>query len=351
MAEAMGRYHTVMILAALMSASLALGTATALAEDTKAPTTPVALGLDILQEDGTDAATHAETSNPEAHTEASLTDEVQTTARTTLHEADATVEATVGDILDAQQVEETLTLVDQLPVDPINAPALIGFILVDEEDALEDPREPPKDHAVFTEQAPDSSTGLTPLAIALMLTPAATAAAAGAAHAGTPWLRRLLAGAPLTPFYSRITRSDVLDHDTRKRLYDALKAEPGLSIRTLAERLDVSRSTARHHVRMLQDADMVDAFMLGRCRVHHVTGDKQAAMRRHVLRNENRARIAAAIQEGERSISEIADAVDANVGSVHFHLEKLCEAGLAKRRENGRVTYKAGALEGSKRPA
>lgn len=350
MAEAMGRQRNVLVIAAFLSLSLTLGTASALIDDADPEATPLSVDIDPQ-----DATLEATATTPDATAKATVdaTDDAHGAPQAHVHahttptpdQAETTVDETltVGEILSPEQVHDTLALIDGLPLDPSEAPSLIGLVVIDEDEALQDRQDAPTGHAVFTEERPEPSTGITPLGIALILTPAAAVAAAGAVHAsgGTPWLRRLIVGAPLAPLYSRIARSDVLDHDARERIYSELEATPGLSIREISERLDIARSTTRHHVRILQEADMVDSCRIGRCRIHYVTGDKENAVRGHVLANENRARIQAALQDGEHSIREIADTVDANVGSVHFHLQKLCEVGLAKRRENGRVTYKA----------
>lgn len=181
--------------------------------------------------------------------------------------------------------------------------------------------------------------------VAFTIAPAAAMAAVAAVHVAPRlggW-RRLVSLIPLFPLYSRIAREDVLDHDTRAAVYELLKDEPGCSLEEITDRLDLSRSTARHHVRVLVDAEMIAHTSHGRCRIHYPVGREDEAIARHVLANENRARVARTLAEGPRSVTEIAEALDENAGAVHFHLKKLCEAGLVERRENGSITYRAAA--------
>lgn len=148
----------------------------------------------------------------------------------------------------------------------------------------------------------------------------------------------------LSPFlaslYSRIHRDDVLDHETRASAYELLRKEPGLSLGAIADRLDASRSTVRHHVRKLEEAGMVRHVTEGRCRIHYPTGREEEAITEHLLRNPKRARIVELLETRSLSLVELAHVLDANPGSIHFHLNKLREAGLVERHENGSVVYR-----------
>jgi len=172
---------------------------------------------------------------------------------------------------------------------------------------------------------------------------AAVATAATGAAARIPGLRRVLRVAPLAGLYSRIARDEVLDHETRREIFDLLKREPGRSVGELADAVDASRSTVRHHLRKLDQAGVVEHQRLGRSRIHFPVGREAEARARHLLENETRARVAAALADEPRTLTEVAERLDANAGSVHFHLEKLCEADLVERCEGEATTYRAAA--------
>lgn len=147
----------------------------------------------------------------------------------------------------------------------------------------------------------------------------------------------------LASLYSRIRRDDVLDHETRAAIYALLRKEPGLSLGDIAEQVGGSRSTVRHHVRKLEEADMVRHMTQGRCRIHYPVGREEEARTAHLLRNPKRARIVELLETRPLSLVELAHVLDANPGSVHFHLNKLTEAGLIERYENGSVVYRRAA--------
>lgn len=148
----------------------------------------------------------------------------------------------------------------------------------------------------------------------------------------------------LSPFlaslYSRITPGDVLDHETRAAAYELLRKQPGLSLGEIAEELGAARSTVRHHVRKLEEAGMVRHVTEGRCRIHYPTGREEEAVAEHLLRHPKRARIVELLGIRPLSLVELAHVMEANPGSVHFHLNKLTEAGLVERHENGSVVYR-----------
>lgn len=253
--------------------------------------------------------------------------------------ASASVDATgtAQPVLD--RMREIPIEIPHLPTDPSLLPVTV--------DASQDrkPAKAPAGHLALAgaQAAEQPSSSPVSDAIGAHLVPAAAAAALAALHV-EPSLRgwrRLVPIAPAVGMYSRIPRDEVLEHDTREAVYELLQDQPGLSLQAIARELDASRSTIRHHVRVLEDNEMVSHAARGRSRIHYPVGREVEAVRNHLLANENRARIVAMLEDEPRSLTELADVLDENAGAVHFHLDKLCEAGLVERRENGSVTYQA----------
>lgn len=63
--------------------------------------------------------------------------------------------------------------------------------------------------------------------------------------------------AALVLLYHRITRERALEQGTRRKVYDAIVAQPGVRIGTLAARLGLSYKTAQRHVHVLEREGMV----------------------------------------------------------------------------------------------
>jgi len=72
--------------------------------------------------------------------------------------------------------------------------------------------------------------------------------------------RRLLDRLPrmVVPLrYSRYDDSDPLDHEDRVRVFDTVNESPGIYLTALSEQTDVTVSTLRHHVRVLEADGLV----------------------------------------------------------------------------------------------
>src|SRR5438309_8653439 len=52
--------------------------------------------------------------------------------------------------------------------------------------------------------------------------------------------------------YTRLRQSRVLDQETRMRVYEAICAEPGIRVGTIAACLGLGHNTVLHHVRILR---------------------------------------------------------------------------------------------------
>lgn len=150
-------------------------------------------------------------------------------------------------------------------------------------------------------------------------------------------LSSLLGKLPLTVFrYSRYDDSDPLDHETRRNIYEAIEADPGLYLSALEDDQDVSLSTIRHHLSVLEDEGLLEA-------------EKQNGKRRYYTARTEDVELAAALDEpakvrvldvlaetGDARNGRIADALDLDPSTVSHHLSTLEDDGLIERRRDGR---------------
>lgn len=200
------------------------------------------------------------------------------------------------------------------------------------------------DHVVVTGAPATTAEGFD-WTLPAQTAPAAALAALAVVHAEgwARWLprglRTLAPAGGLASLYTRIEKNEVLDHTTRAAIYELLQAEPGLSLEEVCSTLKLSRSTARHHLGVLETAGLVRHATEGRCRIHFPAGHHDEALQRHLLDHPQRARIVDLVSLEPLSLVELSEVLDANVGAVHFHLKKLTEGGLVQRIENGSVKY------------
>lgn len=143
----------------------------------------------------------------------------------------------------------------------------------------------------------------------------------------------------ISALYARIPASDVLSSEVRRRVYELVQAEPGLSLSELAARSGLSWGNTVHHLQVLKRSGLVVSMRHGRYRRWFATGAVEQAQRGQVaaLRNAVSARIARLILEQPGlSQKQLADRVAMSPQAVHWHLARLAQAGLVERVRDGR---------------
>lgn len=161
----------------------------------------------------------------------------------------------------------------------------------------------------------------------------------GAAVTGALALALLLAAKlGILPFYTRLSRDELLEHEGRRRVYEAIDEAPGCALATVAERADITRSTTRYHLRRLEDAGLVQSVKAADARRFFPAGYDPDEMEREALLATGRTRdVYEAIRaDPGASLQEISQQADIAASSAHRIVERLEEAGLVERGRSGR---------------
>lgn len=209
---------------------------------------------------------------------------------------------------------------------------------------------------------PDSATSS---GSAELLQPAvaATAAAAGAATvsvgitAAFPGGRRALTagfkgmlralgalgGLGAVGLFSRIQPDQMLEHETRARILDAVSSNPGISLLDLRERMGVAWGTLNHHVHKMQDAGILVSVRQGPRRLLFAAESPEGQARKELalLHVPTARRIAMAVQEnpGVRQ-KDLCESLQLNKPAASKHLARFEAAGLVLvSREGGACHY------------
>ena len=159
--------------------------------------------------------------------------------------------------------------------------------------------------------------------------------------AGRP--RRLVAGvAILLLFFMDRTPGGPQDAlvPTRLAVYRIICAEPGISLRRLARRLEVRVGTITHHVAVLEREGLVETHVAGRRRMVYPRGapvmEDPAA--RALLEEETSRRIALAIVAHRKiGVMELMEEAQCSQRVAYYHVKRLIEAGLVTT--EGRAGY------------
>lgn len=140
------------------------------------------------------------------------------------------------------------------------------------------------------------------------------------------------------PFrYSQHDDSDPLEHEKRAAVFEAVTDSPGVYLAALTEQLDVSRSTLRHHLRVLEGEDLIAAARVRGYRRFY-PAHTEAVELAAALNDEATAPIVDALARLDTaSVSGLADVVDRDVSTVTYHLRRLEENGVVVREREGRA--------------
>lgn len=135
-------------------------------------------------------------------------------------------------------------------------------------------------------------------------------------------------------------REEVLEYETRRRVYDLIRSEPGLHLRELERRSGVPLSTLRHHLRYLETHKLLDPEA-DRNHVRFFARDDVEPVDRRVLgalRQEALRRVVLYLlgEGGAAPYREIHDALLIPASSLAVYLSELTRRGVLDRRPVGR---------------
>jgi predicted transcriptional regulator len=140
----------------------------------------------------------------------------------------------------------------------------------------------------------------------------------------------------LLPFgYSRYDDSDPLEHDLRESLFESVERTPGSNLSTLAEGADASLSSVRHHLRILEEENLI-------------FGERIRGQRRYFLGTESEPELVAALDDtatepilralaasGPASVTELAEELGRDPSTISHHVSRLEDDGLVERERDG----------------
>lgn len=163
-----------------------------------------------------------------------------------------------------------------------------------------------------------------------MAVPAATAGAIGIA-----FLIKFLA-----PLFSRVRPDALLEHPVRRRIAEAVAADPGVHLGELERRLDVPASTLKHHVRKMVEGERLHARRMGRYTCIFPEGrlPGNQVLEAAVTRSDGARQIMAALETNPGlGVRDLAELTGLNASTVSYHTRRLEEAGSVIAKRDGRV--------------
>ncbi|MBP2145554.1 putative transcriptional regulator/outer membrane lipoprotein-sorting protein [Methanofollis sp. W23] len=148
--------------------------------------------------------------------------------------------------------------------------------------------------------------------------------------------------------YRKVSRENILENRTRRRIYETVRAAPGAHMRMLSRLTRTNIGTLRYHLALLQDTGKIVAARAGGyVRYYENCGryDESEMKILGSLRNEAKSTIISLlITEPGLSRKEIAAHLGITPQAVSRHLKQLCDDGTVEPGEDGRtVRYRLDA--------
>jgi predicted transcriptional regulator len=134
----------------------------------------------------------------------------------------------------------------------------------------------------------------------------------------------------------------VLLNDLRRRIYEYILENPGVHLREIQRRFDVSLSSVTWHLKMLEKAGLIKSTKFRNKLVYFPTGmNKEDLLLMLTLDNDVAKSIVGYIAKvGEAHLRKIAKDLNLNVETVRYHLKRLERAGVLISREiDNKIVY------------
>lgn len=159
------------------------------------------------------------------------------------------------------------------------------------------------------------------------LTGLALAATGVAGWAGTRMLGSL---------YSRIRDRDLLDHEVRAAVHDAICASPGTCLPEIAEGVDRHRSTVAYHLDRLEEGRLIETRVTSSGRIAFPVDHPLVDAAETLARARARELVSLVRNEPGRALSRYAETLDVSKSYVSRLARDLASEGLLERRREGR---------------
>lgn len=137
--------------------------------------------------------------------------------------------------------------------------------------------------------------------------------------------------------YSRYDDSDPLEHKGREDLFNTIQETPGIHLSAVEQRTDLSLSSIRHHLRVLEQESLVMGVKVrGKRRIYPKYSDEVELVA--ALNDEPTQKVIDALRRlGPSSVTVLAMDLDLDPSTVTHHCQRLADDGIVVRERDGRT--------------
>ena len=136
-------------------------------------------------------------------------------------------------------------------------------------------------------------------------------------------------------------QKDILALDTRRRIFDAIKEQPGICIRELERALDLALGELTYHLPILLKGELIKEENDGYFRRFFPVGINAKEMNIiSALRRDSVKRVVPLILKNEKvTTQEISQILGISHSTAKWHLDRMEKNGLVNRKMIGRKHY------------
>ncbi len=137
--------------------------------------------------------------------------------------------------------------------------------------------------------------------------------------------------------YTRIKRRKLLDHLTRKRIYELIKSRPGIHFRALLKDLDLKTGTLAHHLNVLEREEYLRSYQDGMYRRFRLFDKMQPSK---IMLTNIQGRIINTIEKNPGvSQTNISKLIGSSRIVVNYHVKILNDVGMILMEKEGRESH------------
>lgn len=137
--------------------------------------------------------------------------------------------------------------------------------------------------------------------------------------------------------YRRISRKNVLEHDTRRAAYLCIRENPGINHASLSHRLGINIGTLRYHLATLcETGQIVTERDHGQLR-YHANGRAAREGEGYPINGTRRRILDLLAQDPGMTRKEVASALGIAGASVTWHMALLIREGAVRSEKDGRI--------------
>lgn len=137
--------------------------------------------------------------------------------------------------------------------------------------------------------------------------------------------------------YSPYDESDPLEHEHRRTVYQAITENPGVYLSELGESSDISLSTVRHHLQVLERENLIKSEKIRGKRRFYPVGADDTALVAALSDPAVRSLLETLADLGDARNDRLVEELERSPSTVSHHLSSLEEDGLIVRERRGRT--------------